>query len=74
MADTKVNHRVVIACRLGWEVYFKGNEGDDGNDMVVDSSLVRALSWNDKLLGRGATGSQDSSGVPDRDLRRTSTF
>ncbi|MBA0672010.1 hypothetical protein Goklo_029577 [Gossypium klotzschianum] len=42
--------------------------------MVVDSSPVRALSWNDKLLGRGATGSQDSSGVLDRDLRRASTF
>ncbi|MBA0599675.1 hypothetical protein Gorai_005883 [Gossypium raimondii] len=55
-------------------MHFKGKEGGKGMDIVVDSSPVRALSWNEKLLGRGATRSRDSSGVPDRDLRRTSTF
>ncbi|KAH1047352.1 hypothetical protein J1N35_038136 [Gossypium stocksii] len=60
--------------RVTKELHFKEKEGDEGIDMVVDSSPVRSLSSNDKLLERGATGSQDSSGVPDRDLRRASTF
>lgn len=47
---------------------FKGKEGDEGINMVVDSSLKKTLFWKDRVLRRDTIGSQDSSGALDREL------
>lgn len=45
---------------------FKGTDGEEGVDMIVDMSPEPMLSWKDRLLGRGALGSKNSSVDSDR--------
>ncbi|KAL1107912.1 hypothetical protein V6Z11_D03G077900 [Gossypium hirsutum] len=48
------------------KVRFKGTDGEEGVDMIVDMSPEPMLSWKDRLLGRGALGSKNSSVDSDR--------
>lgn len=55
------------------KVHFKGLGFDAENDMVVDSILALEISWNDKVLGRGApsSGMDEDFELLDGDVVRT---